>query len=202
MGLSLGRATVVDHTGRVLCDTFVCPKEGETIIDYCTQYSGITEEDIQLHGRPFHIVQAFVADLLQDKILVVHDRVGDLRVLGLTHPEEHTRDTATAVQLIRMVRPTGRLSKVGLKSLASTLLGRTIQKGEHCSLVDARVTMQVYRAVHKDWLIGPEHHLSAHGDNGGRGHNGGRWRRRRQAEREKWNRLIVRLYDERKERGE
>ncbi|XP_076450415.1 uncharacterized protein LOC143286662 [Babylonia areolata] len=154
-GLSLGRATMVDHTGYVLCDTFVSPKEEEHIMDHCTQYSSISEHHVKWYGQPYNVVQHFVANLLNitDKVLVVHDRVGDLKVLGLTHPDDQTRDTATALQL------TG----------GSDPPGRNIQQGEHCSLVDARVTMAVYRAVHHDWQFGPEHHLG-----GGRGNNGGR----------------------------
>lgn len=65
----------------------------------------------------------------------------------LTHPRHLIRDTSTYKPFKQYAK--GR--QVGLRTLAKTLLGLDIQKGQHCSVEDARVTMEVFKKVKTEW---------------------------------------------------
>ena len=45
-------------------------------------------------GEVFEVVQREVAALLKGRVLVGHAVYNDLKVLMLSHPKKHTRDTA------------------------------------------------------------------------------------------------------------
>ena len=73
----LARVSIVNHFGHVLYDKFVAPREKVT--DYRTAVSGVRPEDLE--GAPeFKQVQAEVAELIKDRILVGHALHHDLKV--------------------------------------------------------------------------------------------------------------------------
>ena len=58
-------------------------------------------------GEEFEVVQHEVAALLKGRVLVGHAVYNDLKVLMLSHPKKHTRDTARSVQWWAMGRRGG-----------------------------------------------------------------------------------------------
>lgn len=92
------------------------------------------------HARSFEEVQSTVAAILKDRVVVGHALRHDWAVLGFTHPERDTRDTARLREYKKLAGGTPKLSL-----LASELLGIEIQKGEHSSLEDARAAMLLFR---------------------------------------------------------
>ncbi|QRW14764.1 nucleotide-binding frt1 [Ceratobasidium sp. AG-Ba] len=92
----LARATVIDYWGNVIFDSFVEPTEKVT--NYKTTSTGIEEH--HLHGsesKPFKVVQAEVADIIKDRIIIGYSLWTDLAVLGIRHIAKNTRDIALFV---------------------------------------------------------------------------------------------------------
>ncbi|KAL8578045.1 hypothetical protein ACOMHN_019761 [Nucella lapillus] len=147
--LALGRVSIVDHSGEVVLDTFVSPPR--RVVDYATQFSGLREDDLA-KGRPLHQVQELVASIIWDKVLVVHDPRNDLYVLGLSHPEGQIRDTSNNPELTEMTGKFKYHQRIKLQQLAAIFLDRTIQTGEHCSVVDARATMDIFVMFRLLWV--------------------------------------------------
>ncbi|OWZ55003.1 RNA exonuclease 4 [Cryptococcus neoformans c45] len=141
---TLARVSIVNYHGAVILDTFVQPREPVT--DYRTWISGVKQSDL-LGAPQFEEVHKQVADLLYDKILIGHAIDNDLKVLMLTHPGPLTRDT----QRYKPLQEIAKNKRPGLKKLSELLLGIQIQTGAHSSLVDARVTMALYRLHKKEW---------------------------------------------------
>lgn len=139
----LARVSLVNHKGECLYDKYVLPREH--VIDFRTHVSGIRPEHFQ-KALPFDTVQKEVAELLKNKILVGHAIKNDLQVLFLSHPRRFIRDTSV-YKPIRTIEK----NKPSLKSLAKKHLNLTIQEGEHDSVEDARVTMNVYLLHRKQW---------------------------------------------------
>ncbi|RNA22434.1 RNA exonuclease 4 [Brachionus plicatilis] len=95
------------------------------------------------------LIQKEVAELIDGKTLVGHALHNDLQVLLLSHPKKKLRDTQKC-KLFRQKFPTlGSLSS--LKKLAQTLLGISIQDGEHNSVQDAQAAMRIYTTFKKEW---------------------------------------------------
>mmetsp|Transcript_20032 Transcript_20032/g.40455 ORF Transcript_20032/g.40455 Transcript_20032/m.40455 type:complete len:275 (+) Transcript_20032:32-856(+) len=139
----LARCSIVNYRGEVLYDKFVKPMEPVT--DYRTHVSGIRPRDINgPHAIPFRQCQQEVAKLLERRTLVGHSVDNDLKVLLLSHPKHNLRDTA-------FYKPLCPKRPKALKKLVKTVLGRTIQTGEHSSVEDARCTLDVYKAVMDSW---------------------------------------------------
>ncbi|KAK0637120.1 ribonuclease H-like domain-containing protein [Bombardia bombarda] len=134
----LARVSVVDFHGRQVYDSFVKPTERVT--DWRTHVSGVSPKNMAT-ARPFEEVQAAVAELLKDRILVGHDVKHDLQVLVLDHPPKFTRDTAK----FHGFKKYGNGPKPSLRVLAQELLGVEIQTGQHSSIEDARVAMLLFR---------------------------------------------------------
>lgn len=84
-------------------------------------------------------MQQEVNKLITNKVLVGHGLSSDFKVLGLTHPQRMTRDSAAWKPIRKMVGCAGRPS---LKLLAQKLLNVRIQEGEHDSLIDARTALR------------------------------------------------------------
>ena len=67
----------------------------------------------------------------------------------MSHPKKKIRDTQKC-KVFRQMHPSlGSLSS--LKNLAKTLLGITIQEGEHNSIHDAQTAMMLYLRFKKEW---------------------------------------------------
>ncbi|KAJ2348519.1 3'-5' exonuclease [Coemansia sp. RSA 2618] len=140
----LARVAVVNYYGHELLDAYVRPTEPVT--DYRTWVSGIRKQDIE-HARPFDEVQAEVAALLKDRVLVGHALKNDLGALMLTHPPLLTRDTLRFPGF----RSKGSKTSPSLRKLAASVLNITIQEGEHSPVVDAKTSMLLYRNVKTEW---------------------------------------------------
>ncbi|KAJ2658745.1 3'-5' exonuclease [Coemansia sp. RSA 1200] len=145
----LARVSIVNYYGHVVMDTFVKPLEPVT--DYRTWVSGIRKSDLENPGVPhFRDVQARVADLIKDRVLVGHAIKHDLKALMLSHPAPLIRDTSRYNGFKSMMPPTNGAT-FALRKLAATLLNISIQEGEHSSVTDAKTTMLLYRKVKDDW---------------------------------------------------
>lgn len=134
----LARASLIDFHGRQVYDSYVKPKERVT--DWRTAITGITQKQMWF-AREFEEVQAQIAELLKDRILIGHDLKHDLEVLKLSHSVRDVRDTA----MFPGFRQYGNGRKPALARLAQEILGVEIQKGVHSSLEDAKVAMALFR---------------------------------------------------------
>ncbi|OON15791.1 exonuclease, partial [Opisthorchis viverrini] len=144
---ALGRVSVVSYTGAVLYDVMVRPEE--KITDFRTRWSGIRPFDMR-RSIPFACAQEQVERIIRDRIVVGHMVHNDFNVLKLKHPCWLIRDTAKAAYAKLVAGfPTDKV--VGLRALTLRLFGTEIQKGEHCSIEDARATMAIYRVTEKVW---------------------------------------------------
>lgn len=124
---SLARVSVVNYFGHVLLDAFV--KQRERVTDYRTQWSGIRPENM-VAARDFTEVQAEVAELLKDRILIGHAVFNDCQALLLSHSRLATRDTQQLAGKYKLTR-----SKFpALRSLVQDFLHVQIQSGEHSSV--------------------------------------------------------------------
>lgn len=142
----LARVSIVNFYGYVIYDTFVKPIEKVT--DYRTWVSGV--RSINLKNAPkFSIVQAQVSKLIKGKILIGHAIHNDLKALLLDHPNWLIRDTSK----YKFFRELARTKFPSLKNLARLTIGIEVQKEgeEHNSIMDARVTMEVYKTKMREW---------------------------------------------------
>lgn len=143
---ALGRCSIVNHRGEILFDRFVKPPE--VVTDYRTPWSGLRPRNIRC-GIPFVAAQEMIRAIIKDKVVIGHAVHNDFRVMGLTHPVHLIRDTASCKLLREMANlPNG---VCALRKLTFVLLGRTIQKKEHCSVADARACLDLFRLVRIQW---------------------------------------------------
>lgn len=139
----LARVSIVNYHGHVVYDTYVRPKEKVT--DWRTWVSGV--KSFHMRDAPsFEKVQAEVAKILDNRVLVGHAVHNDLKVLLLSHPRRMIRDTSRFSGYRKLAK--GRTP--GLKKLAEVILGRDIQSGQHSSVQDAQATMELYKKVKKE----------------------------------------------------
>ncbi|KAI5785595.1 ribonuclease H-like domain-containing protein, partial [Peziza echinospora] len=141
----LARVSIVNYHGHPILDIHVLPPAPVT--DWRTHVSGIRPSDMD-NAIPFALAQAQVAALLKNRILVGHALKNDLDVLMLSHPKRDVRDTSKH-ERFRTEFAKGRTP--GLKVLAKELLGVEIQRGEHSSVEDARVSMAIYRRYKREF---------------------------------------------------
>lgn len=121
-GKMLARVSLVNFQGEVVYDSYVKPQS--EITDYLTKYSGITKEDMDNATTTFDEARSKLLEVIaEEDILIGHSLDCDLRVLKIKHPR--VIDTALIYDSER-----GRSFKPGLRTLASTYLGRKIQQGE------------------------------------------------------------------------
>jgi len=134
----LARVSIVNYHGIQIYDSFVRPKEFVT--DWRTHVSGVSPKHMAT-ARSFEEVQADVAEIIKDRVLVGHAIKNDLDVLIMGHPKMDIRDTSRFSGFRKY--SSGRAPS--LKKLAKEVLGVEIQNGEHSSIEDARATMLLFR---------------------------------------------------------
>jgi DNA polymerase III epsilon subunit-like protein len=139
LGMELTRVTVVDVGGAVVYDALVKPPR--EIVNYHTQFSGISEETLRDTTRTLTDVQDDLLStlLFEDTVLVGHSLTSDLRALRLVH--FRVADTA-----ILFPHQRGFPFKTSLKFLTKTYLSREIQSFEvngHDSAEDAIAAMDL-----------------------------------------------------------
>lgn len=142
----LARVSVVNLFGHPILDSYVEPPAKVT--DYRTRWSGIRKCDLE-NAPSFETVQAQVARLIKDRIVVGHAIHNDFSALKLSHPQDKTRDTSHYFGRHYFLGKTP-----SLKKLCQSLLGIAIQKGEHDSVQDAQATMKLYVKVREKWSDG------------------------------------------------
>lgn len=145
-GKELTHVCVIDYfTGTVIYDQLVKPPK--PIVDYLTQWSGITKEALEGVTTTLPTVQAAILELLSPPapaptpILLGHSLESDLRALKLCHPS--CIDTALTYH-----HPRGRPLKPGLAWLTKKWCGRVIQArgaGGHDPEEDARACVELLR---------------------------------------------------------
>jgi PAB-dependent poly(A)-specific ribonuclease subunit 2 len=144
--LCLARVSLVRASGprrdTVLVDDYILPSPTEPILDYLTQYSGVTAEDLSPAASPRHLTTLknnyLKLQYLVDRgcRFVGHGLIKDFRILNLKVPPERVVDT---VELFKL--PDQR--RVSLRFLAWFVLGELIQEGSHDSIIDARTAMRL-----------------------------------------------------------
>ncbi|KAG9245563.1 hypothetical protein BJ878DRAFT_500993 [Calycina marina] len=142
---SLTRISIVSWDGSVLLDELVVPDK--PIIDYVTQYSGITKEMLaSVTTSLADIQQKLLQMITSHTILLGHSLNSDMTALKMTHP--FIIDTA-----ILYPHPRGPPLKSSLKWLAQKYLNKEIQKGHgetgpgagHNSIEDAKTCLDLLK---------------------------------------------------------
>lgn len=137
-GSALARVSLVDADGVTLYDSYVKP--GERILDYRTQFSGITLEVLAGVYVTLADVQARLLEILtKDSIIVGHSLENDLSALKLVH--NRVVDTA-----LIFPHPCGWPYRRSLARLCGKLLNREMDRANgHDSVMDARMSMELAR---------------------------------------------------------
>jgi DNA polymerase III epsilon subunit-like protein len=137
-GYELARVTVLASDGQMIYDKFVKPKT--QILDYCTEFSGITAEKLSnVTTRLSDVQQELLETVTPDTILVGHSLENDLQALKIVH--KRVLDTA-----LLYPHPRGHPYKQSLKFLARRFLERDIQTSGaqgHDSAEDARAALDL-----------------------------------------------------------
>ncbi|KFH72374.1 hypothetical protein MVEG_02665 [Podila verticillata NRRL 6337] len=139
-GSELTRISVLDESGETIYDTLVIPDN--PIVDYLTQYSGMTAERLEGVTTTLKVVQAELKKLVSyDNILVGHSLENDMKVLKFAHP--FIIDTSKLYHHTR-----GPPYRASLKWLAQKWLSRSIQQGGangHDSVEDAKTCLDLVK---------------------------------------------------------
>ncbi|KAG0244985.1 hypothetical protein BGX31_008205 [Mortierella sp. GBA43] len=139
-GSELARISLVDENKAVVLDELVKPDN--RIVDYLTQYSGITAEGLKNVSTKLTDVQEKLQKLItHDTILVGHSLENDLKVLKFAHP--FIIDTTVIYHHTR-----GPPFRPSLKWLAYKWLSKEIQNGRqtgHDSVEDACACMDLVK---------------------------------------------------------
>nr|XP_019935124.1 PREDICTED: apoptosis-enhancing nuclease-like [Paralichthys olivaceus] len=145
----LARCSILDYHGNVLYDKYIQPCQPVT--DYRTPWSGIQRRHLN-NATPFVQAREEIMSILEGKVVVGHSVYNDFEALDILHPCHMVRDTCTTHLLSRLAGfPRKRCPS--LKILSAKLLNRKIQVGRrgHCSVEDARATLDLYKLVEGEW---------------------------------------------------
>lgn len=136
-GKVLTRISLINFNEETILDELVKPED--EIIDYLTQYSGITEELLRNVTTTLKEIQEKICKIISaNDILIGHSIENDLNVLKLRHPR--IIDTSLIFE-----HPRGPPFKSSLKYLAKQYLERTIQDGSHDSVEDSKACLDLVK---------------------------------------------------------
>ncbi|KAI9496551.1 hypothetical protein BDB00DRAFT_785622 [Zychaea mexicana] len=139
-GKALARVTLVNEDGNTLLDEYVKPSE--PILDYLTQYSGITPEIMKKTTCSLRRAQKHVRKYVDHNVILIgHGLENDLHALKLSHP--YCADTSILYDSFK-----GKPFKPALRHLSRNLLKRVIQhqsKVGHDSAEDARAALDLFK---------------------------------------------------------
>lgn len=142
----LTRVSVVNEQHESIYESFVKPYN--KIIDYVTQFSGITKEMLEPVTTRIEDVQREIRDMLPpDAILVGQSLNSDLHALKMMHP--YIIDTSVIFNV------TGdRLRKTKLKTLTKEFLDEVIQDSDagHCSIEDSISSLKLVQLKLKHYI--------------------------------------------------
>jgi RNA exonuclease 4 len=157
---SLARVTLIAWNGDIIMDEYV--QQQEEVTDYRTFVSGITPEMLQDARMDYDACRQHVLALLEGKLLVGHGLKNDLRVLGITHPWQMTRDTAKYQPFMKVRFEDGILWPRALKDLCQEKLSREVQVNgrPHCPKEDALAALDLYKLVHNKWEKAMEYKIN------------------------------------------
>ncbi|EAR85711.2 exonuclease (macronuclear) [Tetrahymena thermophila SB210] len=132
-GLELARISLVNFDGEVLIDQLV--KTPNRIINYNTQYSGITQEMLKDVKVDLQQAQKLLFQYVcQDTILIGHSLENDLVAMQVIH----NKVIDTSILFL-----TKNERKLKLKDLAQKFLNCKIQQGSHCPSEDAKSALSL-----------------------------------------------------------
>ncbi|KAM3873513.1 interferon-stimulated 20 kDa exonuclease-like 2 [Diretmus argenteus] len=145
----LARCSIVSYEGDVVYDKFIKPSDPVT--DYRTRWSGIRWSDLT-KATPYVDARKEILRLLVGKVVIGHAIHNDFKVLGYSHPASLTRDTSRSPLLNQKAGFSDR-ECASLKRLTKAIFNRDIQTGRkgHCSVEDAKATMELYKVVEAEW---------------------------------------------------
>nr|XP_055048590.1 apoptosis-enhancing nuclease [Misgurnus anguillicaudatus] len=145
----VARCSIVDYYGRVIYDKYILPQHPVT--NYRTRWSGIRKHHLA-QALPFEDARNEILDIMKGKIIIGHSLYNDLKVLDISIPTHMVRDTCSCSLLNELFDACDGCN-ISLKKLAEKLLSRTIQVGRmgHCSVEDARATLDLYKLVEDQW---------------------------------------------------
>ena len=149
-GSELTRITVIGHElndkleskNEIILDKFVKPST--EIIDYLTQYSGITEEHLKDIKTTLKDIQIELLNLISsDTVLIGHSLENDLKSVKLIHKK--IIDTSVLYPMTKKKSEMRNLRKHSLKSLSIKYLKKKIQnsKNGHDSVEDAHTAFEL-----------------------------------------------------------
>lgn len=133
----LTRISIVNEKYETVYETLVMPRN--KIVDYLTQYSGITPQLMATVTKPLKEVQEEVRELLPgDAILVGQSLNSDLHAMKMLHP--YVIDTSVIFNVTGV-----RKRKSKLQTLASRFLDQSIQRheGGHDSVEDSLASIRL-----------------------------------------------------------
>ncbi|ORX62036.1 hypothetical protein DM01DRAFT_313361 [Hesseltinella vesiculosa] len=136
-GRELARVSIVGEDGEVVLDEFVKPEN--PILDYLTEFSGITKDIMDQTQCSLRRAQKHVRKLIDhDVLLVGHSLDMDLNALKLAHP--CCADTSLLYD-----SPRGPPFQPSLRGLTKAFLKRAIQINRHDSVQDAKASLDLFQ---------------------------------------------------------
>ncbi|KAL6449506.1 PAN2 PAN2-PAN3 deadenylation complex catalytic subunit PAN2 [Candida maltosa Xu316] len=141
--LSLARISVLRESGVAFIDDYIV--HTSEIYDYLTSFSGIEENDLDLHKSGKNLVTLQTAYrklwllLNLGVVFVGHGLYNDFRTINLQVPQEQIRDTAIIYYKSDFKR------QLSLKFLAYVMLKEKVQSGNHDSIEDANTALLLYK---------------------------------------------------------
>lgn len=155
-GRVLARVSLTDFDNNVIIDDLIIPTE--PIVDYLTQWSGITEENIaKAKTSVQEVQQKILSTVSSNDTLIGHSLESDLNILKIKHPK--IIDTSLCFD-----HPRGPPAKASLKMLMSSHLDTFIQKGftGHDSVEDCISCMELVKLkIAKGYLFGKSYNMES-----------------------------------------